>query len=75
MGNLHLQPLNIYKTKNHPPDTEFTVKKEREINGQCPDCGIQTYIIKHSVFGGKVKIPITSGEIVINGRCLDCKPL
>lgn len=62
------------KTTVEAPDTEYTLKKEREKNGQCPDCGIQTYKIKHVMFSGEAKIPITNDK-VISGRCLECKPL
>jgi hypothetical protein len=69
-GHVHIKPT----THVEPPDTEYTIKREREINGECPDCGIQTYMIKHAIFSGKIKIPITNDKVE-SGRCLLCNPL
>ena len=69
-GHVHIKPIS----KVDAPDTEYTIKKEREINGECPDCGIQTYMIKHAIFSGKIKIPITNDKVE-SGRCLLCNPL
>ncbi|KAL3804795.1 LOW QUALITY PROTEIN: hypothetical protein ACHAWO_005324 [Cyclotella atomus] len=72
MANIQAH-LHREKTTVEAPDTAYTLKKERERNGQCPDCGIQTYKVKHVMFSGEIKIPITNDK-VISGRCLECKP-
>ena len=50
--------------------TEYDERRDRNKQGRCSDCGIQTY--KKSL--GRDFIPINN-EYVTFGRCLACKPL
>ena len=50
--------------------TEYDERRDRNKQGRCSDCGIQTY--KKPL--GRDFVPINN-EYVLNGRCLVCKPL
>jgi hypothetical protein len=69
---ISLSPAQTMKNDCHQ------VRLERESDGRCADCGVQTHEVKHDPSGKKyliTKVPLTVPGEVHRGRCLFCHPL
>lgn len=52
-----------------------SLRKEREAEGHCSECGIQTHELRHNASGEVIeKSPLTIIDKVHRGRCLFCFP-
>lgn len=53
-----------------------SVRRDREREGRCADCGVQTHEFKHDpLTGSQVKVPLSVEREVHRGRCLLCYPI
>jgi hypothetical protein len=59
-----------------PNVDSMDIKKSRECEGRCADCGMQTHEFHaDSLTGSQVKVPLTIAREVHRGRCLFCFPV
>mmetsp|Transcript_29337 Transcript_29337/g.44407 ORF Transcript_29337/g.44407 Transcript_29337/m.44407 type:complete len:346 (+) Transcript_29337:265-1302(+) len=57
-------------------DGEFSLKRDREKEGRCSECGVQTYEVRTDLQTGETrKVPLTVENEVHRGRCLFCYPI
>mmetsp|Transcript_7519 Transcript_7519/g.10795 ORF Transcript_7519/g.10795 Transcript_7519/m.10795 type:complete len:459 (-) Transcript_7519:168-1544(-) len=54
---------------------EVSLKRDREREGRCSECGAQTHELRMDAMGNSSKIPLTVENEVRRGRCLLCHPL
>ena len=53
-----------------------SIRRDREREGRCADCGVQTHEFKYDALtGNQVKVPLTVDREVHRGRCLLCYPI
>lgn len=53
-----------------------SIRRDREREGRCADCGVQTHEFRHDpLTGTRVKVPLTVEREVHRGRCLLCYPI
>lgn len=53
---------------------DISLKRDREREGRCSDCGVQTHEFRLDHTGQPRKIPLTVENEVHRGRCLFCHP-
>jgi hypothetical protein len=59
-----------------PKVDSMEIKKSRECEGRCADCGMQTHEFHADpLTGSQVKVPLTIAREVHRGRCLFCFPV
>jgi hypothetical protein len=57
-------------------DSDVSLKRDREREGRCSECGVQTHEFRMDPQSGQLrKIPLTVEYEVHRGRCLFCYPL
>eukprot|EP00547_Thalassionema_nitzschioides_P004929 CAMPEP_0194200500 /NCGR_PEP_ID=MMETSP0156-20130528/1075_1 /TAXON_ID=33649 /ORGANISM="Thalassionema nitzschioides, Strain L26-B" /LENGTH=339 /DNA_ID=CAMNT_0038925505 /DNA_START=205 /DNA_END=1224 /DNA_ORIENTATION=+ len=57
-------------------DGELSLKRDREREGRCSECGVQTYEVRTDPQNGQTrKVPLTVENEVHRGRCLFCHPI
>ena len=57
-------------------DDSSSLRRDREREGRCADCGMQTHeLVRNRHTGDVRKIPLSIEEEVHRGRCLLCHPL
>eukprot|EP00541_Cyclophora_tenuis_P011309 CAMPEP_0116555690 /NCGR_PEP_ID=MMETSP0397-20121206/8285_1 /TAXON_ID=216820 /ORGANISM="Cyclophora tenuis, Strain ECT3854" /LENGTH=378 /DNA_ID=CAMNT_0004080985 /DNA_START=315 /DNA_END=1451 /DNA_ORIENTATION=+ len=56
-------------------DGDISLKRDREREGRCSECGVQTHEFRMDSHGQPRKIPLTVENEVHRGRCLLCHPL
>ncbi|EJK76614.1 hypothetical protein THAOC_01613, partial [Thalassiosira oceanica] len=57
-------------------DDSSSLRRDREREGRCADCGMQTHeLVRNRHTGDIRKIPLSIEEEVHRGRCLLCHPL
>lgn len=75
--------MGVNNTDQHQPqargksggDSHATaIRADREREGRCPDCGLETHTMVRKE-NGFVKEPLTIEGEVLNGRCLFCNPV
>mmetsp|Transcript_25643 Transcript_25643/g.36167 ORF Transcript_25643/g.36167 Transcript_25643/m.36167 type:complete len:478 (-) Transcript_25643:214-1647(-) len=54
---------------------EVSLKRDREREGRCSECGAQTHELRMDPMGNTSKIPLTVENEVHRGRCLLCHPI
>ena len=53
-----------------------SIRRDREREGRCADCGVQTHEFKFDTLtGSEIKVPLTVEREVHRGRCLLCYPI
>ena len=53
-----------------------SIRRDREREGRCADCGVQTHEFKYDpLTGNRIKVPLTVEDEVHRGRCLLCYPI
>jgi hypothetical protein len=59
------------------PEANMGIKRDREREGRCADCGMQTHEFQADPLspGSQVKVPLTIAREVHRGRCLLCFPV
>jgi len=56
--------------------TDLSLKRDREREGRCSECGVQTHEFRiDPMTGTHVKVPMTVENEVHRGRCLLCYPI
>jgi len=56
--------------------TDLSLKRDREREGRCSECGVQTHEFRIDPMTGRhVKVPMTVENEVHRGRCLLCYPI
>uniref|UniRef100_A0A7S4WE76 Uncharacterized protein n=1 Tax=Ditylum brightwellii TaxID=49249 RepID=A0A7S4WE76_9STRA len=81
-GNSH-QNMDLaqhHQATSSQSDDNVSLKREREKDGRCADCGIQTHkVVFHGVESSSevrtTKEPLTIEKEVHRGRCLLCHPI
>lgn len=57
-------------------DNESSVRRDREHDGRCADCGVQTHEFQFDpIIREKAKVPLSIPGEVHRGRCLFCHPI
>jgi len=51
------------------------IRMDREREGRCPDCGLETHSVVRRNDGSFVREPLNIEGEVFNGRCLFCNPI
>jgi len=55
---------------------ESSIRRDRERDGRCGDCGLQTHEFRFDILAGSYrKVPLTVDGEVHRGRCLLCLPV
>ena len=72
----HHQLPSFTATSFASDSTELSLKRDREREGRCSECGVQTHEFRLDRMTGRhIKVPLTMENEVHRGRCLLCYPI